>query len=331
SGPSHQITTFARDLGGVFPREVAGLKKVPGIGAYTAGAIASIAFEDAEPLVDGNVVRVVSRLRTVGGDPTKKEAITKHWELAGELVHQARPGDLNQALMELGAVICTAKSPTCSKCPVQDHCWALQKQQEGKAASGPHAPLVTDFPHKKIKAAPREEAVAISVVDLQTSGKDGASCGKVERYTLLVRRPDKGLLAGLWEFPSVIVEAGRSLEDARANTDAYLASIGVNVNSVDSTSAVQAGKRGNSKRRKLAAGGELERRMVFQSREPVGEVLHIFSHIRQQMLVERVVINGSPPTDIPEGLRWVRWEELDPKVLTSGVRKVHELISSQTE
>eukprot|EP00854_Cymbomonas_tetramitiformis_P020699 gene20699-24807_t len=138
----------------------------------------------------------------------------------------------------------------------------------------------------------------------------------------LVTMEDGGYAAGgtLGVSP-VTMEDGGSLEDARANTDAYLASIGVNVNSVDSTSAVQAGKRGNSKRRKLAAGGELERRMVFQSREPVGEVLHIFSHIRQQMLVERVVINGSPPTDIPEGLRWVRWEELDPKVLTSGVRK----------
>lgn len=113
------------DYGGVLPQTVAELLKIPGIGPYTAGAISSIVYGQSEPLVDGNVMRVFSRLLAlkleVGGGAMEKHC----WKLARELVPAAHPGDFNQALMELGATVCKPTSPSCSSCPVREECQAL--------------------------------------------------------------------------------------------------------------------------------------------------------------------------------------------------------------
>ena len=165
-------------LGGVLPQDSQGLKTLPGIGEYTAGAIASIAHGEVVPAVDGNVRRVLSRLFDLE-DPTA--AILR--KRAGELVDPDRPGDWNQALMELGATVCTPRTPRCTVCPLAEECRALAEgTQELRPAS---------------KRRPRVRTVSYAVlVALDPAGQ-----------LLMVRRPADALLGGLWEFPAVEIGA----------------------------------------------------------------------------------------------------------------------------
>jgi A/G-specific adenine glycosylase len=119
----HRSARLVRErLGGVIPQDSRSLKTLPGIGEYTSGAIASIAYGEVVPAVDGNVRRVLSRLFDLE-DPTDA-SLRKQ---AGELVDPDRPGDWNQALMELGATVCTLRSPRCSACPLTVECRALSE------------------------------------------------------------------------------------------------------------------------------------------------------------------------------------------------------------
>nr|XP_020638957.1 adenine DNA glycosylase isoform X3 [Pogona vitticeps] len=226
-------------MAGHLPRTAEELQKLlPGVGKYTAGAIASIAFGQVTGVVDGNVIRVLCRSRAIGADPTSSAVADRLWALAHTLVDPAHPGDFNQAMMELGATVCTPKAPLCTKCPVQRHCRAYHmvkkdqllsaKKLLGKAGSksfqlldveecaavtgscslclppsDPWDPSlgVANFPRKATKKQPRIEHTAICL--LQRRGADE----KLEY--LIVQRPSSGLLAGLWEFPSLILEPGQ--------------------------------------------------------------------------------------------------------------------------
>ena len=171
----HRSARLVRErLGGVIPQDSHSLKTLPGIGEYTSGAIASIAYGEVVPAVDGNVRRVLSRLFDLE-DPMDASLRKR----AGELVDSDRPGDWNQALMELGATVCTPRSPRCSACPLTGECRALAEgTQELRPAS---------------KRRPRVRAVSYAVVvALNPAGE-----------VLMVRRPRDGLLGGLWEFPAV--------------------------------------------------------------------------------------------------------------------------------
>ncbi|MFI4975264.1 MAG: A/G-specific adenine glycosylase [Caulobacterales bacterium] len=165
----------ARDLGGAFPGAEAELRALPGIGPYTAAAIAAIAFDRPANVVDGNVERVMARLYAVETPlPEAKPALKR---LAGALVTEDRPGDWAQALMDLGAAICTPKSPACDRCPIADACTA-------RARGAPEA-----YPRRSPKAErPRRHGVAWLV----TRG------GQVA----LVRRPPSGLLGGMLALPT---------------------------------------------------------------------------------------------------------------------------------
>lgn len=161
--------------GGRFPQTAAGLRALPGIGPYTAAAIAAIAFDEPAVVVDGNVERVVSRLWAVT-DPLPG-AKTRLTELAGRITPVDRPGDHAQAMMDLGATICTPRNPDCTACPVAPCCAA---RAQGIAAS---------LPRKAPKAEkPTRRGFAYVVLD-----PDGA--------VLLERRPDRGLLGGTLGFP----------------------------------------------------------------------------------------------------------------------------------
>lgn len=162
--------------GGQLPDSAEALRELPGIGRYTAGAVASIAFDKPEAIVDGNVARVLARLLEIRED-IKTPAVTKRlWDEAAALAKGPAPGDLNQALMELGATVCTPKAPNCSACPLRRRCAALK-------AGHPEG-----LPIKARKPKPRAvEGVAGWVMRR----------GKV----LAVRRPPHGLLGGLWELP----------------------------------------------------------------------------------------------------------------------------------
>ncbi len=163
-------------FGGRFPDSEEGLRSLPGIGPYTAGAIAAIAFGKPHAAVDGNVERVLSRLYLIETPlPDSKPAIRTH---AQALVPREGAGDFAQALMDLGATICTPKSPNCLICPWAEHC-------EGRKSG-----LAPTLPRKKDKkAVPTRHGVAFWI-----ERADGA--------VLLRRRPEKGLLGGMMEVPS---------------------------------------------------------------------------------------------------------------------------------
>ncbi len=164
-----------REHGGKFPETEAGLRQLPGVGPYTAAAIAAIAFDRATMPVDGNIERVVSRLFAVEDElPKAKPRIQA---LAQTLLPERRPGDAAQALMDLGATICTPKKPACVLCPLNDGC-ASRARGDQEA-----------FPRKAPKKAGALRRGAAFVV---TRGGD-----------VLVRtRPEKGLLGGMTEVPS---------------------------------------------------------------------------------------------------------------------------------
>jgi A/G-specific adenine glycosylase len=175
-----------RDHGGVLPSSVEALRRLPGIGRYTAGAIASMAFNLAEPLVDGNVTRVLCRYYRLGGDPARAPLARRLWQMARGLLPTDRPGDHNQALMELGATLCTPHRPRCSDCPLARGCAAR--------ASGQQA----EFP----APSARPPLTALAMV---------AAVVRSRRHLLLVKLGAQApRWAGLWQFPSGEVRAGET-------------------------------------------------------------------------------------------------------------------------
>lgn len=162
---------------GGFPQTAEELKKLKGFGDYTAGAVASIAFAQRAAAVDGNVLRVWTRMERVGESikiPSVKRACTR--AVLEAMPEEADPGQYNQALMELGATVCTPRSPDCAHCPVQAHCGAFAADE------------AEDYPVKDPKPVK-----AVEEFDVYLIVKDGRA--------LVRKRPKSGLLAGLWEFP----------------------------------------------------------------------------------------------------------------------------------
>ena len=165
----------ANDHGGVFPDTEAALRALPGLGPYTAAAVAAIAFDEPTNVVDGNVERVIARLHAVEAPlPDAKPELKR---LAGRLVRDARPGDWAQALMDLGATVCRPRSPLCERCPVSGHC-------AGLATGAPES-----YPRRTAKAVrPHRYGVAYVL----TRGD----------HVALVRREPKGLLGGMLALPT---------------------------------------------------------------------------------------------------------------------------------
>jgi A/G-specific adenine glycosylase len=186
----HQTAqTVSRDYGGQFPHTVEGLQNLSGIGRYTAGAIASIAFGETAPVLDGNVIRVFARLTDLKADVTQPAVKADLWKLADDWLPSERPGDYNQALMELGRTVCKPRNPLCESCPIHAHCQAYANHTQGER------------PVKKAKAAVPHYDVAAGVI--------WNDIGQI----LIAQRPLDGLLGGLWEFPGGKRESGETLPD----------------------------------------------------------------------------------------------------------------------
>ncbi len=167
--------------GGSFPESARELELLPGIGPYTAAAVASIAFAEPVPVLDGNVERLLSRYAALAAGGRTKAGRTALLELAATLLDPARPGDSNQALMELGATVCTPRGPRCAECPLAAGCKAL--------ASGD----AERFPVRDRRAAPLRVREIVAFVE-----REG-------RLLLFRRSRTAGQLAGLWECPGVQV------------------------------------------------------------------------------------------------------------------------------
>jgi len=186
--------TVVAEFGGRLPQTVAELLKLKGIGRYTAGAIASIAFDQPAPVLDGNVMRVLTRLFDIAADVTQTATKKRLWQIAADLVPNERPGDYNQALMELGQTVCLSGEPRCLLCPLQNECLARQR---GTQLERPVRPPRKRTPHYEVAAAiiwHRED-------EPQQPGS---------RF-LIAQRPLDGLLGGLWEFPGGKQEPGELL------------------------------------------------------------------------------------------------------------------------
>jgi A/G-specific adenine glycosylase len=167
---------IAENYGWKLPTKSLELLELPGIGRYTAGAVASIAFGERTPVLDGNVMRILTRLYALKDDIAKPASVSKLWELARSLVPEENPGDFNQAMMELGATVCTPLAARCGDCPVSVLCEA---KKQGRWQ---------DYPFKRNRAP--LEKIKMSALVLRKNGR-----------VLLERQPSDGRWGGLWMFP----------------------------------------------------------------------------------------------------------------------------------
>lgn len=177
---------------GKLPESKEELQKLKGIGPYTSAAIASIAFNQPFPVVDGNVERVIARYKGIESDLRKQETkkIIKH--ATGEMISAEYPGDFNQAVMELGATICTPKNPDCNLCPLSDECIAYKNV---RTETVPYKSPAKKRPHHEI---------GIGII----RGDD--------EKLLIAKRPDDAMLGGLWEFPGGKQKQQESIEETVA-------------------------------------------------------------------------------------------------------------------
>lgn len=249
---------LAEQHGGRFPRQATSLRALPGIGPYTAAAVAAIAFEQAECVVDGNVLRVMARLHCVETPlPQARSILESH---AAALTPRARPGDYAQALMDLGATVCKPRKPNCPACPWRTACQAHARG------------VASDLPRR----APKPQRPLRHGAIFWLRRADGA--------VLMRRRPAKGLLGGMMEFPGSDWRPDKPREEAMW----------------------------------LAEAPCFGSPLAWERLD--GLVSHGFTHFRLELVVyaARLPRRKRPPA----GMRWVPWEALDAEALPSLMRKV---------
>ncbi len=179
---------IVKENSGQLPADLEGLHSLPGIGRYTAGAIASLAYGLDAPAVDGNAIRVLARVFDVGLLADSGAGKKHFWELAAEHLPPGRAAEYNQALMDLGAEICTPRQPKCNVCPLESNCLAkglgIQELRPVKTIA---------------KEAPLRQFAAVVI--------------RQRGEVMLVQRPSAGLLGGMWEFPNTILSSPRRAKD----------------------------------------------------------------------------------------------------------------------
>lgn len=254
-----------REHGGIFPQDHAQILALPGIGDYTAGAIASIAFNQARPAVDGNVFRVLARLFMLPHDIARPQSRPIFEDLAQRLIPGMAAWRFNQALMELGATVCTPARPQCPTCPISFSCKAK--------GSG----MWCEFPVKARKAAPRDISFVVAVIEHEGS-------------YLVVRRPNKGLLGGLWEFPTFEMTGKEAIAEGT-----------IAVREIHCFSLEEAAK--------------------------LVSVPHQFTHLRAMFHAFQAKARAGEPLPIPgETLRWCAIEELNDLAMPLAQQKIAQAL-----
>ncbi|MBV6717089.1 A/G-specific adenine glycosylase [Paenibacillus chitinolyticus] len=324
--------------GGIVPDTKEDISSLRGVGPYTSGAILSIAYNKPEPAVDGNVMRVLSRYFLIEDDIAKPAARVGMERLARDLIPEGSAGDFNQALMELGAMVCTPRSPQCLTCPVMDHC------------SGRLAGREETLPVKSKAKPPKPERRLVALIE-----GEGENAGRI----LIRQRPQEGLLARMWELPHVELPAaasgGARGSLAAAEPPGPEGGPGLLLAAADEAAASSAGadrpaeaqpavgsaaagpeapaKRG--RRGKAAAAGSeapaawpgdahsMEQLRIALAEEEHVDVLpqgwiadtnHTFSHLYWDMKVYRCRLGGqggAPAGQLPYRYRWMSPEELE--------------------
>ncbi len=252
---ARNLHAAARELlrthGGRIPGDPGAFRKLPGVGDYIAAAVMSIAFGQPLAVADGNVKRVVARLDALGENMDRPAGARVVLERAQHLLHQNDPGAFNQAMMELGALVCRPLNPDCGACPVRNQCAA---RREGDPSRYP-----VRSPRREIPAA----RIAVGIVSRR---------GRV----LITRRPESGLLGGLWEFPGGKVAKGESPARACAREIREEVSLEVEVG------------------------------------ERIARVQHAYSHLKVEIEVFACRYRaGDVVLDGPVDYRWIRPDETD--------------------
>ncbi len=275
----HRTAMIVRDRhDGLIPDTVEELRELPGVGEYTAGAVASIAFGRCEPAVDGNTRRVLSRLFDL-----EVPSPSEFRRLAGALVAIDRPGDFNQGLMELGARVCRPRSPDCQGCPLRALCLS-------------HARGTVDLrPARRRRKRIPTYAIGTAVIVSAT-----------ER-TLLARRPENGLLGGIWEYPGLEANHGEDPIDAshRAVRELF----------------------GDVPLKSWPNGGEPTHKLA--------EIAHVFSHRRHRYHAFGFRIDGETVPDLSSGnwtdACWCSAEALAELPLPTAQRKLTKIVAAIEE
>ncbi len=202
--------------GGALPDDGTALERLPGIGPYTRGALLSLCFDRPHPVVDGNVERVLARWFAIAGDPKSSRVKRRMWSLAASLLPPGSPAAFNQAMMELGARVCTPRAPACERCPVALACRALAAGRVG------------DYPARRRKSPARRVECAAAIVESA-------------RGVFLVRR-EEGANRGLYDLPAVEdVPPGWSARDRLARLRAMLDRFGISIRRLSSAGEVRHG------------------------------------------------------------------------------------------
>lgn len=269
------------EFDGKFPTTVENIRSLKGIGPYTAGAISSIAFEIPEPAIDGNVMRVVSRLFSIEADIAKTSSRPIFDEAMRKIISQEQPGDFNQAMMDLGSSICTPTSPQCEICPIQQYCQAYRENRQ------------TDFPVKSKKQKPKDVYYVAGIIENQ------------QQEIFLQKRPETGLLANMWLFPLEEINVARYTELQEQYDPAAWDLFSSSYVAEDSPDFFS------------------DQEVIWQ-KKILGEVKHVFSHLRWYILV----FYGRSAAPLTIDGRWVKQDDFHDYVFPKPQQKMLEVFEN---
>lgn len=323
----HEAAQKVRKAGKGMPRSSKELmKELQGVGRYTAGAIASIAYNEVTGVVDGNVIRVLARLRLIGADSASQRVTELMWELANTIVDTSKPGDFNQAMMELGATVCTPKSPSCSTCPLSKVCKA--KARTVGTDSKTQSSIFSSSLKKNNNNNNNTDQLGLTDLEdvaeckycftgdtkwrqslgvLNYPSKVKMKPAKQEKYFavviewnkkfLLVQRPNKGLLAGLWECPLFLVQEEK--------------------------------KKKNETEKETLSNHLFERFDIqgYDSVKYLGEIVHVFSHVHHTYVTYHIQLPAKLELreKMTQCATWLTRDEVLQSAISTAVRKIFKL------